>query len=127
MRKNNSGEMGHDVWQYLPSKFVMVYEGLVTDSLAQVGSSAGSYGHRRGGETAGPLKSSVALAQKARIDRILRKLAIEAETGQIAKRTKCQGCAKYIQTEWKFCAWCGESTDQEPGGKPEPWQGLPLS
>jgi len=107
VRKNDNGEDGRDVWNYLPAKFVLAYTQLVTEGMTQVGSSAGSYGHRRGGDTAGPLKSSVALQQKARIDRILRKLALETQTGQTAERIKCAGCAKYVQAEWRFCAWCG--------------------
>lgn len=111
MRKNDNGDDGRDVWNYLPAKFVLAYTTLVTEGMTQVGSSAGSYGHRRGGDTAGPLKSSVALQQKARIDRILRKLALETTTGQIAERIKCSGCAKYVQAEWNYCAWCGSPPD----------------
>ena len=121
MRRNGAGDLGRDAWEFLPQRFVLVYSELVRKGLASPGSSAAGMGERRGGEQQGPLKSEEALMQRSRIDRVLRKLATEVETGKREERLKCAGCARYVQHEWKFCAWCGTGE-----AAIQTWKGLPL-
>lgn len=124
MRRNGAGEMGQDAWAYMPERFTVVYAELVRKGLAGVGNSTGGYGRRRGGESAGPLRDEKALAAKKRMDWVLRKLAREYETGQKTPRRKCGGCAKFIESEWRYCAHCGACVELD--APQAPWRGLPL-
>jgi len=119
-------------WEHLPDRFALTYSELVRKSFSSTGDSVAGMGKRRGGEQPGPLGDEKALMAKRRIDRVLRKLAREAETGQRELGLKCRGCAKFIQPEWQFCAWCGVGEDQvvkDFGGKvirTLPWTGVEL-
>lgn len=128
MRKNGLDDFAHDVWSYLPQRFTLVYGDLVAQGLSSVGSSVAGYGRRRGGEQSGPLGSDRALELKKRIDRTLRNLAIEIDTGEKQPRVKCGGCGKYALPEWAYCAWCGASAPATAVlAKEKGFSGLPLT
>lgn len=127
-RNRHEPDFNHDVWNFLPERFVTVYSELVRRGLATPGSSVGGSERVRGGSGGGgPLKDAQALAQKRRIDRVLRKLALEAETGKIIEQAKCENCALFVQQEWKWCAWCGKTLTGEPErGSRTTWTGVQL-
>ena len=109
MRRNQHGaDYNHDAWSFLPTRFVTAYSALCSEGLASTG--AASYdGVRVGGskEPKSPLKAAEALAEKARVDRVLRKLATEVTTGRrISDRVKCP-CGRFMSNDWAYCAWCG--------------------
>lgn len=110
MKPNRAGDLGRDAWEYMPEKFTVIYAELVRRGLAQMGSSAGNLGSRKGGDPAGPLRSERALRDKRNMDQVLRRLAREYESGQKEAPVKCpnQGCSQeWFKETWKFCPWCG--------------------
>ncbi len=109
MRKNRLGsDFGHEVWQFLPERFTMAYQDLCSRALAGPKTAQTDAVKVGGtGEPKSPLGSDSALSDKARVDRVLRRLATEITTGKrVDDRVKC-GCGKFIPMDWAYCAWCG--------------------
>lgn len=111
MRKNRVADLEQDVYGYLPQKFVILYSELVRLGLASPNSSLADPGRRKGADRPGPLRNEQALHHKARIDRALRIMVREIESGMKEEPKACASCTKFMQPMWKFCPSCGAGID----------------
>lgn len=56
------------------------------------------------------IRDDEAFARKRKVDRKLLKLVGEMRTGESAEekeRRRCNGCGRWMQANWRYCAWCG--------------------
>jgi hypothetical protein len=112
MRKGRNGDVEQDIYGYMPERFVMMYYQLVKQGLASIKDSLDGAGdrHGKGGpKSGGHVRSERAVDAKRRVDRVLRQLAREAESGMKADAPRCVSCGKFVQVDWKYCSWCGTS------------------
>lgn len=131
-RNRHEQEFNHDAWSFLPERFVTVYSELCRRALAAP--QSGLRGQERVSGRSGapsPLQDDSALETKRAIDKALRKIAREAETGRKQPRPKCAGCGKFVQPEWKFCSQCGRGLTGSADTITAPerraaWKGLDL-
>lgn len=84
-------------------------------SSSQTETRAGAKRGRRGVGQGTVVRDSRLFVLKEKVDRQLRKLGKLIETGGDGSTRKCTGCARFADSTWNWCPWCGKRTEEIDG------------